>query len=134
MGMLDWPADVLQPPRERAHQTVVVRFPTALLVAKNAACKPIGRAHSNILHFERGKRKPELESFAWNMTPKEKTGLNAEIAETKSAESTERIERVRHRTLAMSGCVEGAERLWHIAYRGPERRTPWSSHSFSYLG
>src|SRR5712664_858029 len=42
--------------------------------------------------------------------------------------------RVRHRTLAMSGCVEGAEWLWHIAYRGPERRTPWSSHSFSYLG
>src|SRR6267143_2653112 len=71
--------------------------------------------------FERGKRKPELERFAWKRTPKEKTRRNTESTELRSTEAAEGMERVRHRALAMSGRVEGAERVWHIAYRGSER-------------
>jgi hypothetical protein len=54
--------NVFQSPSKRAHQTVVVRLPAALLIAENAACKPVHRKLAvNSLPFYRTKRKSPRE-------------------------------------------------------------------------
>src|ERR1700730_5681261 len=39
--MLRWSADVFQPPREGAHEAVVIRLPTTLLVSEDVTLEPV---------------------------------------------------------------------------------------------